>query len=274
VSGTAISEPFTVSTSETAQPSSSGGLPDSTGDVLAAGKPQTYQVNVTNTSSAPAAYFADPRLASTTTLNLASLTNATIPVPLNGSSVLPAFLVPTHTTAISPTAQTTGSTPIEFDAQAPAGDPDIGSTVGSSVNGSFTADPVAPGAWTVAPDVVGTFGTTPATAESVTTAVTATANAFDPAVSSSTGDMWQASVDPSALTGLSPVVIGPHQSGTITVTITPQGSAGSHQSGTLYIDVEDLFLFQVNSSIVNGNSGLPEPNGSEAVAIPYSYTVG
>jgi Subtilase family len=275
VSGTAITEPFTVSTSETAQPASSGGLPNASGDVLPAGKPHTYQVTVTNTSSAPAAYFVDPRLPSTTTLNLTSLNTATIPIPLNGSSVLPAFLVPTHTSAIYPTAQTPpGSTPIQFDAQAPAGDPDIGSTVGSSVSGSFMADPVAPGAWTIAPDVVGTFGATPAPTENVTTAMTATANAFDPAVSSSTGDMWQASVDPSVLTGLSPVVIGPHQSGTITVTITPQGSAGSHQSGTLYIDVEDLFLFQINPSIVNVNTGLPQPNGSEAAAIPYSYTVG
>jgi hypothetical protein len=274
VSGTAITEPFTVSTNETAQPASSGGLPSSTSDVLPAGKPQTYQVTVTNTSSAPAAYFVDPRLSSTTTLSLTSLTNATIPIPLTGSSVLPEFLVPTHTSAIDPTAQASGSTPIEFDAQAPAGDPDIGSTVGSSVFGSFTADPVAPGAWTVTPDVVGTFGSTPAPAENVTTAMTATANAFDPAVSSSTGDMWQASVDPSALTGLSPVVIGPHQTGTIAVTITPKGAAGSHQSGTLYVDVEDLFLFQINASIVNVNAGLPEPNGSETVAIPYSYTVG
>jgi hypothetical protein len=86
--------------------------------------------------------------------------------------------------------------------------------------------------------------------------------------------MWQASVNPSALTGLSPVIIGPGETGTITVTITPQGARGSRQSGTLYIDVEDLFLFQVNSSIVNGGSGLPQPNGSEAAAIPYSYTVG
>ena len=274
VSGTAVSEPFTVSTSETAQPVSSGGLPDSTSDVLSGGKPETYQVRVTNTSSAPAAYFADPRLSSTTTLNLVSLNNATIPVPLNGSSELPAFLVPTDTTAIYPSAETSGSTPIQFDAQAPAGDPDIGSTIGSSVLGSFTADPVAPGAWTVAPDVYGTFGTTPAPTENVTTAMTATANAFDPSVASSTGDMWQASVNPSALTGLSPVIIGPGQTGTITVTITPQGAGGSRQSGTLYIDVEDLFLFQVNSSIVNGGAGLPQPNGSEAAAIPYSYTVG
>jgi subtilisin family serine protease len=274
VSGTTLAEPFTVSTSENAEPASSGGLPDSLGDKLPAGTPQTYQIKVTNTSSAPAAYFADPRLSTTATLQLVSLNNGTISVPLNGSSVLPEFLVPTHTTAIYPTATTSGPTPIEFDAQAPAGDPDIGSTVGSSVYGTFLANPVAPGAWTVAPDVVGLFGTTPAPDENVTAAMTATANAFDPTVSSSTGDMWQASVNPSVLTGLSPVVIGPGQTGTITVTITPQGAVGSHHSGTLYIDVEDLFLFQINSSIVNVNSGLPEPNGSEDVAIPYTYTVG
>jgi hypothetical protein len=236
---------------------------DSTGDVLPAGQPETYQVQVTNTSSAPAAYFVDPRLSTSATLNLAALTSPSITLPLQRTSVPPAYLVPTHTTAIYPAAQTSGATPIEFDAQAPAGDPDIGSTVGSSVTGSLLANPVAPGAWTVAPDVIGPFGAT-GVSEQATTAMSAIANAFDPSVSSSTGDLWQASVNPSALTGLSPVVIGPGRTGTITVTITPTGPAGSHASGTLYLDVEDLFLLQV----------YPEPNGSEAAAIPYSYTLG
>jgi len=115
----------------------------------------------------------------------------------------------------------------------------------------------------VIPDVVGPFGATGAPTEQATATMSAIANAFDPSVSSSTGDLWQASVDSSVLAGLSPVVIGPGRTGTITVTITPTGPAGRHASGTLYVDVEDLFLFQVS----------PEPNGSETAAIPYSYTV-
>ncbi len=273
VSGTAITEPFTVATSENAVPVSASGLPDSSGVRLPAGKPRTYQVQIKNTSSAPTAYFADPRLSTSTTLNLVSLNGATAQVPLTGASLLPLFLVPTHTTAISATAQADGSTPIQFDAQAPAGDPDIGSTTGASASGAFTANPVAPGAWDVAPDVVGPFGAGGVPNENATTAMTATANAFDPAVSSSTGDLWQASVNPSVLTGLSPVVIGPGQTGTITVTITPSDSPGSRNSGTLYIDAEDLFQFQVNTNVVNLNTGNPEPNGSEVAALPYSYRI-
>lgn len=273
VSGTAITEPFTVTTSENAVPVSASGLPDSSGVRLAAGTARSYQVQITNTGSAPTAYFADPRLSTSTTLSLVSLNGATAQVPLTGSSLLPLFLVPTHTTAIYPTAQAAGSTPIQFDAQAPAGDPDIGSTTGTSVSASFTANPVAPGAWDVAPDVVGPFGASGVPNENATTGMTATANAFDPAVSSSTGDLWQASVNPSVLNGLAPVVIGPGQTGTITVTITPTGSSGSQKSGTLYIDAEDLFQFQVNTNVVNLNTGNPEPNGSEVAALPYSYTI-
>lgn len=143
---------------------------------------------------------------------------------------------------------------------------------GSSVSGSFSATPVAPGAWDVAPDVTGPFGADGVPNENATTGMTTTSNAFDPAVTYSTGDMWQASVDPSALTGLSPVVIGPGQTGTITVTIMPSGPSGSHNSATLYIDAEDLFQCQVNTNVVNLNTGNPEPNGSEVAALPYSYT--
>ncbi len=273
VSGTAISEPFTVSTSESGVPASAQGLPNSTGTRLAAGKPQTYQVRVTNTSSAPTAYFVDPRLSSNATLNLVSLNNATIPIPLTGESVLPLFLVPTHTTTINPAGQTDGPTPMMFDAQAPAGDPDIGSNAGNSPTAAFSANPIAPGAWSIAPDVVGPFGPDGVPNENVTTSMTVTSNAFDSDVSSSTGDMWQGSVDPSALTGLSPVVIGPGQTGTISVTITPSGAAGSQKNGTLYIDAEDLFQFQVNANVINLSTGNPLPNGSEVAAIPYSYTV-
>jgi Peptidase inhibitor I9 len=272
VSGTAITEPFTVNTTENAVPVSASGLPNSNGTRLATGKPHSYQVQIKNTSSAPTAYFADPRLGTSTTLNLVSLNGATAQVPLTGASLLPLFLVPTHTTAITATAQADGSTPIQLDAQAPAGDPDIGSTTGTSVSGSFSANPVAPGAWDVAPDVTGPFGADGVPNENATTEMTTTSNAFDPAVTSSTGDMWQASVNPSALTGLSPVVIGPGQTGTITVTITPSGPSGSQNSGTLYIDAEDLFQFQVNTNVVNLNTGNPEPNGSEVAALPYSYT--
>lgn len=57
------------------------------------------------------------------------------------------------------------------------------------------------------------------------------------------------------------------------MTITPHGAASSHNSGTLYIDAEDLFQFQVNANVINLSTGNPLPNGSEVAAIPYSYSV-
>lgn len=273
VAGTAITEPFAVRTSDTRVPASSSGVPNSNRTRLARGRARTYQVHIRNTSSAPAAYFVDPRLPGTTTLRLVSLNGPTVQAPLTGSSQLPLFLVPTHTSKVSATAQAAASTPIQLDTQAPAGDPDIGSNVGRSVIARYSAHPVAPGAWDIAPDVAGGFGANGVDNESVTTGMTATANAFDRSVSSSTGDMWQVTVNPGLATGLSPVIIRPGQTGTITVTLIPRGARGSRHRGTLYIDSEDLFQFQVNTNVVNDNTGNPEPNGSEVAAIPYRYTV-
>ena len=86
---------------------------------------------------------------------------------------------------------------------------------------------------------------------------------FDSAVTSQTGDLWLASTDPSQLNGLSPVFVGPHQTGTIPVTITPSGSSGSQVTGTLYIDDYNAVAFQ----------GAFQPDGNDVAAIPYSYKV-
>lgn len=61
VSGTALTEPFTVSTNQTAVPATAAGLPTSPATKLAAGQAQTYNVKVTNAGPAPEAYFLDAR---------------------------------------------------------------------------------------------------------------------------------------------------------------------------------------------------------------------
>jgi hypothetical protein len=53
VSGTALTEPFTVSTDENPVPASRGGLPNSSGTQLANGQAQTYNVQITNDGSSP-----------------------------------------------------------------------------------------------------------------------------------------------------------------------------------------------------------------------------
>jgi subtilisin family serine protease len=263
VSGTALAEPFTVSTNERAAPASAVGLPDSSGVKLTAGLAHTYNVRITNDGPAPEEYFIDARQPASTQLSLTSITSPDTTVPLTFEQNFPVYLLPTDTTAISATASTTGSTPIEFDSIGPAGDPDIGSTVGSSVVGGLSEPELAPGEWDVAPDVVGAFGTTGAPQEPVSTTMTATTAAFDPTVSSLTGDLWAASTDTSTLEGFSPITVGPGQTATIPVTITPSGAAGSTDSGTVYIDDVDLFLFQ----------NFLEPTGNQVAALPYRYTV-
>jgi hypothetical protein len=261
VSGTALSEPFTISANEGAVPASAGGLPDSPSVKLAAGTPTTYDVKITNNGPAPEAYFIDARLPATTQLNLVALNNATTTVPLNVNQNVPAYLVPTHSTALTASASTTGPTPIEFDAQGPAGDPDIGSTAGASVIATFAADPIAQGLWGIAPDVVGAFGPSGAPNETVTTSWTTTSNAFDSTVTAPTGDLWLTSTNPAG--NFSPVVVNPGQTATIPVTITPSGTAGTPVSGTLYVDDSNNIVFQ----------NFLSPNGNEVAAIPYSYTI-
>jgi hypothetical protein len=266
VSGTAISEPFTVSTDESPVPASPGGLPDAASTKLTAGDPYNYNIQIRNTGTAPEAYFPDARLPTTTTLNLAAQNNADATVPLSVFGNIPVYLVPTDTTAFSEQAtDTTGTEPIQFDSASPTGDPDIESSVGTTASATFDAQPLSQGPWDIAPDVVGPFGATGAASETVSTSMSVTTDAFDPAVTSAAGDLWLGSGDPSTLASFNPVVAGPGQVATIPVTITPSGPSSSTVSGTLYIDDTNLFLY-----------GLPAGstlNGNQIVAIPYSYTI-
>ena len=80
---------------------------------------------------------------------------------------------------------------------------------------------------------------------------------FDGDTSSSTGDVWQETVDPNA-PDFSPLTLGPGQRGTMILTITPSKKKGKVVKGTLYVDV------------FSGRLAI----GGEVAAIPYSYTVG
>ena len=260
VSGAALSEPFTVTLDEKAPAVTSSAVPS--GATIAAGSTLTAQVTVTNTGTAPEAYFVDGRLNSYTQYDLPSLTSPSTTVPASVFNNVPLYLVPSETTAIQGTATTTGTDPIQFDLGAPTGDPDVASGQGLSVAASATGNPVTAGLWDVAPDVVGPFGATgPATA-TVNTTLTATTQAFDPGVTSSTGDLWQAALG-SPIT-ISPLVVQPGQSLTIPVSFTATGVAGTTVAGTLYLDDDSLFSLY----------GQLAPNGNTVAAIPYSYKIG
>ena len=100
-----------------------------------------------------------------------------------------------------------------------------------------------------------------APAGTVSMSLTAQTKPFDSAVTSSAGDIWLASVNPSA--SFTPIVINPGQTATVNVTITPSAAAGTVVSGTLYVD--------------DFSADVPpyaQTSGNELAGLPYSYKVG
>jgi hypothetical protein len=258
VSGTALFEPYTVSLNQTAPAVSATGVPD--GNTINADHPAVVQIKVTNTGTAPEAYFVDGRTDAQTTYDLTALTSPNSVAPLTFADNFPEYLVPSQTTSITGLATTSGTEPIEFDMSSPAGDPDVASSQGITVGATLSEPSLTPGDWSILPSVVGPFGPKGATSEATTTAMLATTEAFDPAVTSFTGDLWQASLGgPISVT---PVVVQPGKSATIPVTVAPTGKAGTTVSGVLYLDDDSLILF-------GGNA----PNANTVAAIPYSYVI-
>ncbi len=264
VSGTAVSQPFTVTVNDNAAKASATGLPDSAGTQLPSGTPVTVKVKVTNTGKTPEAYFIDGRLSSQVTTSLAAQTMSSLTLP-NLAGDVPAFLVPSHTTSIS--SQVTASAPQFFDFAYPFGDPDLISTTGTTSNGTLSAPDIAAGDWTITPFLVGPTGPTQAPSVTASVSMQATYPAFDPAVTAATGDLWQGATSASAT--FTPVVVQPGQSATIPVTITPSGASGSTVSGTLYLADASLIPGIVTFNDLSGNF----PEASDVAAFPYTYQI-
>ena len=265
VSGTAVSQPFSVTVNDTPVVASVRRLPDSTATDLTAGTPVTAFVRVRNNGTTPEAYFVDPRLNKQVTVNLAAQSASSLALP-NVDGVVPQYLVPSHTTAIKATVLS--SAPLFFDITYPYGDPDVISTTGKTATASYSASEVGLGDWTVTPFLVGPIGKNPAPTVNANVLMTATTAGFDPAVSSATGDLWLGSTNAAAT--FTPYVVDPGQSVTIPVTITPSGAAGTAVSGTLYV---------ADSSFIDPDLNFDDefsftPEGSDVAAFPYSYTIG
>lgn len=156
-----------------------------------------------------------------------------------------------------------------FDFSTWAGDPDVpsasfgaASLCATTASASYTppGGTVTAGLWGASPTECGPYPVGGAPAGHATVSMTAQAKAFDPAVTSDTGDIWLASTNPAA--SFSPIVINPGQTATVNVTITPSGASGTLVTGTLYVDD---FLSSVPP---DGNI-----SGDELAAIPYTYTI-
>jgi hypothetical protein len=265
VVGDEISQPFTGNIAFDDVSATASGLPDRFSKKLAAGVPVIVPVTITNNGSQAEDFFVDPRLSSWTTMTLATQfgTSDIIPLP---AVTNPFWLVPSETSSVLVTD--TSSLPTMFDAGSNVGDPDLASSsfgggalcgTASSVTYTPTGGEVVPGVWFSLPAECGPYPAG-APAGTATMNALATARAFDPAMTSSTGDIWLAAINPAA--SFSPIVINPGQSAVIDVTITPSGVSGTQVSGTLYVDD---FLSNVPP--------FGQISADELTGIPYEYTI-
>jgi subtilisin family serine protease len=267
VSGTAVSQPFTVTLDRTPATASATSLPTSTATHLTAGQPVTVNVQVTNTGNAPEAYFIDGRFNTQTTTSLAAQDGANVELP-NLANELPTYVVPTHTTALA--AAVTAKKPLFFDFTWWENDPDVMSSTplsATNATGSLSAARIAQGDWFITPFLTGPTGVKQAKSVLAKTSLVAATQGFDPAVSSPTGDLWLSSIHPSA--GFTPVIVDPAQTTTIPVTIVPKGASGTVVAGTLYLDDASL----MSSLITGGVISDLVPEGSDVAAFPYTYTI-
>jgi hypothetical protein len=215
---------------------------------------------VHNTAATPESFFVDPRANSVTDLRLAPSDGTESGVRLRPFAQA-TYLVPTETTGL--VGVTSGSVPVTADLAAGTGEPEVFGTPGpdNTAVAYLDSPAVSPGSWQLQADPVGPFG-----GSSAANTANGTANleliahtlAFDPAVTSSTGDTWQASQH--GPTG-TPLPVAADQTGTITVTFKPTAPKGTVVSGFLYLDA------MTGSTAAN-------PTADELIAIPYSYTVG
>jgi len=272
VSGPALSEPFS-GTIQFNQVNVATNLPNGNASIET-GSTQTYYVNVTNSGNAPEAFFVDPRLNQNETIGLRDQnfppTAANMTLPLPAGLDFPTYAVPAQTTQLQ--ASITGSAPVTFDLQYFQGDPDVSPGVndGLSTSGSIHGDganltlnepDVSSGTWLLNPDEIGPYSPAGAPAVTASANLNAVTRAFDPWMTSSTGDMWSKVNGLSS--GFSPTYLAPGVSATIAVIVAPTGSPGARVSGTLYVDD-----YALGTEFVNG-----PVESDELAAIPYSYTV-
>jgi Subtilase family len=257
VGGNTLSAPFRGRVSFDAPAISAKDVPN--GDKLVAGTPVTATLTVHNDGPGTEDVFADPRLNEQSLLPVLPISQATnLPLPIPGDVPAPTFIVPTQTDRVLSAAEATAPILLEMGFGVfGEGDPDIlGQSSGKVAAAAYSAPEVANGPWFLAPAMRGPFDSAASGAANV--GMAGHTKAFDHATQSSTGDIWQQTVDdgqtPSDYT---PLTLKPGQSGKITVTFTPRGKHGATVQGILYVDD---FSFRTLT-------------GNEQLAIPYSYKI-
>ncbi|MFJ5117099.1 S8 family serine peptidase [Kitasatospora sp. NPDC088548] len=272
VSGAQVSQEFTGTVGLNLDRATAAGLPNDPRTRLAAGKPVTVAVDYTNNTVATQQVAADARLDGRVDLPLVPQgSSATVGLPLTTDATTPSFLVPPGTDRL--TAVSASSVPAHLEISAVTGSPDLfgdlkkaqnSSTISAATAAGSPAQPVVPGRWTTFVQQIGPFGTSGAPAGTATVTASAHTRAFDPALTSSTGDPFAAAVD-AAAPAATPVTVQPGATGTLRVTLTPTGPKGGTVHGVLYLVSGPTGLATANNSLGT--------TGSVLAAIPYSYTV-
>jgi hypothetical protein len=255
VGGQVLSSPYAGQITLVPPPVTITGLPTSAGERIAAGESKTVTVSIKNDGIGIQDLFLDPRTQQRQAFSLLSLTpDAGIKFPLPAGTLPPMYLMPTETNRVDAFAQ--ASEPVTFDFG--FGDPDVPAiSSGNSAAATFATRAATPGLWEIAPTPArGPFGDAGAPKGTVSTAMIAHTLGFDTNTSSSTGDIWQEAVEPSAA-DFRPLTLQPGQEGTMTLTITPSGRTGRVVRGTLFVDV-----FSVQLDV-----------GGEVAAVPYRYRI-
>jgi hypothetical protein len=284
ISGNQTAQPFTGTLSFNGVNATAAGLPTNAATKLPAGVPATFAVKVTNTGNTTEQYFVDPRLNSQATITYAFTQDLPFPA-LDPLAVYPswppAVVPPKSTQLLSAMENATGSSPstvpLLMDVSNLSGAPAEGITGQPDTEGIPFVDPnngldgvaatvqapeLAMGPYWNFPMESGDFtNSAPVPAHSLTVQQVTT-QAFDFDVSTDTGDAWiNLTFDPSAT--YSPLVLAPHQSGTIHVTFTPSGTAGTVVSGQLNLET---LAVDPTGLVITGVS-------DEVAALPYTYTI-
>ncbi|MGA5822313.1 S8 family serine peptidase [Kitasatospora sp. NPDC094028] len=272
ISGQQLSQDFTGTIAFNQNQATAAGLPNDKGTKLAAGKPVTVTVNYTNNTVATQQISADGRLDNRVDLPLVPQgASGSVTLPLSLSSAVPGFLIPPGTDQLKGVAAS--STPAQLELAATTSSPDLfgdlkkaqnGSTISTVTDKGTAEQPIVPGNWGTFLQQIGPFTNAGAPAGTATITATAHTLAFDPALTSSTGDPYAASVNATA-PAATPVTVQPGASGSLQVTLTPTGPKGSTVKGLLY-------LVSAPTSVATANNSL-STTGAVLAAIPYSYTV-
>ena len=264
MAGDRLRQPFTGYVSVADQSASArAALPDRASTRLTAGRTVTARVRITNTGVVTRSYFTDARRSTTATYALASQLpgNDLQNLPIGGKSI-GYWLVPTRTSQVTVTADATQ--PVRLEAAwsngLDGGYPDVLSiAAGRHTMATITAGELAQGYWSARVGQVGPYPTT-APPGTVSFHAAARTSAYDATVVGSTGDLWRRAVTAGGgAPAFVPLTLGPGQTGTVTVRLTPASTErGRVVSGRLDVDTYDPWL----------------GSGDIVTSLPYRYTVG